>query len=243
MGKNPMRVSMCYMLIGLFCGLINLCYWGFLRQKFSANSSDPATLSCNNSPLGCCPMYSHCGNTNESFQENIETRYIDLEAYHDHFNCPSLFQITREEARIEPGSTLYRDWSIYRDNRDSHHYCTIDTACDYYKRGEINDYESYKRNTLRGLYMFSTSLPKSDGCDNEWMIDTIITNFNRRVYFNSIVGYMYLSLCFLILFFLTLIYSRIDTSKIIGDIKACLRYEDTSYSGVSERSDSSNILP
>jgi len=232
--KKDRSAIMCCMFIEILLGFITLGYWISLRHKFVSNPYDMTLLSCNDSPLGCCPIYSSCGNSTESFH-NVNTKYIDREAYHDYSNCPSLFQIIREESEIRVDSTPYRDWSIYRFNKHSSHYCTIDSACDSYKRGEINDYNSYQRNSKRGLYMFSTSLPKSEGCNNEWMIDTILTNYNRRVYFSQIAIYMYIPFIFVFLFFVALC-STCQNKKIHFDISDCFHSGDnTSYSKVEPK--------
>ena len=226
--KRERSAVMCCMFVEVLLGFITLWYWLNLMSEFDGYTGDMSSLSCNGSPMGCCPIYSHCGNSTESFQNNSKKRYIDQEAYHDYSNCPNLYQVIREESEIEKEPYHYRTWFIYRFNKHSNHYCTIDAACDYYKREQIHDFESYQRNSKRGLYMFSTSLPKSEGCNHEWMIDTILTNFNRRVYHSQNVGYMYLSLFFFILFILTLSSTCIDSSGL------CQNRNDISYSGVTE---------
>jgi len=226
--KKERSAIMCCMFVEVLLGFVSLWYWLNLMSKFDGYTGDMSSLSCNDSPMGCCQIYSHCGNSTESFQNNYKTRYIDQEAYHDYSNCLSLFQIIREESEIEKEPYHYRTWFIYRFNKHSNHYCTINSACDYYKRDQINDFKSYQRNSKRGLYMFSTSLPKSEGCDQEWMIDTILTNFNRRVYHSQIAIYMYIPLIFFFLFFLAFCSTCIDSSGRFHN------RDHTSYSGVTE---------
>lgn len=236
-GPRQYRADFCSsscMSIEILLVFLSLWYWFILCSEFDGSPYDMETLSCNDTPLGCCPVYSRCGNTSQSFQKNCRIQYIDLEAYHDYSNCPSLFQIIREESEIEPEPYLYRSWSIYRFNEHWYHYCTIDAACDYWRREEMNDFDSYKRNSLRGLYMFSTSLPTSEGCDQDWMILTILTNFNRRVYLSQIKGYLYLPLVFFLLFIVTLLSTCPNKSKLNYDITDCFECKSQSYSGVSE---------
>ena len=67
-----------------------------------------------------------------------------------------------------------------------------------------SDFSAYTRAVDVGMYIFGTDLPISGGCNDEWMIDSIVTDFNGERYLTEICGYLYVSLFSFLLVLITL---------------------------------------
>lgn len=205
--KNRINGYMCCMLLELLFGFVSLCYWGKLRHDRVYNSEDVSTLTCGESFHGCCPIYSGCGESEDSFLSDIQIRYLDIEVLdYEKTNCPSLYDI------IDRDKDFAR-WKIFRPGVRGTDYCKINSACDKFTRLGTTDFSAYIRSVSVGMYVYGTDLPTSGGCDNEWMINSVVTNFNEERYFTEICGYMYLSLFSFLLIPITITFTCIETTN------------------------------
>ena len=208
------------MLIEVLFGCVSLFYWLNLKHGRVYNSTLDSTLTCGGSFHGCCPVYSGCGETEGSFLSDIHVRYLDIDVLdYEKTNCPSLYDIIdrdKDSARwkiFRPGVTEVRDTD----------YCKINSACDKFTRMGTSDFRTYNRSVSVGMYMFGTNIPISDGCNEERIIDNVVTNYNQRRYSQEIAIYVYLSVFSFILVVPTLCCSYIEAKgKDCSDCSDCL---------------------
>ena len=213
-GKARRDGLFCCVLIEIVIGFILLCYWEYLRRSRVYNPSDVSTLSCGESFRGCCPVYSGCHNTSSDYLSDIHVRYVDIKVLdYDKTNCPSLYDILDHDKDIGPTG-----WRRRRPN-----YCSVDAACDEFTRMGTSDFRTYIRSVSVGMYMFGTDIPKSEGCNEERIIDSVVTNYNRRRYSQEISIYLYLSVFSFILVVPTLCCTYIEaTGKDCSGCPDCL---------------------
>ena len=212
-GKARRDGLFCCVLIEIVIGFILLCYWEYLRKSRVYNPSDVSTLSCGGSFRGCCPVYSGCHNTSSDYLSDIHVRYVDIKVLdYDKTNCPSLYDILDHDKDIGPTG-----WQT--------NYCSVDAACDKFTRMGTSDFRTYIRSVSVGMYMFGTDIPKSDGCNEERIIDSVVTNYNRRRYSQEIAIYVYLSVFSFILVVPTLCCTYIEATG--KDCSECLPSHST----------------
>jgi len=217
-GKARRDGLFCCVLIEIVIGFILLCYWEYLRKSRAYNSFNVSTLSCGESFRGCCPVYSGCHNTSSDYLSDIHVRYVDIKVLdYDKTNCPSLYDILDYDNVIVP--RVQRMWGWARRPN----YCSVDAACDKFTRMGTSDFRTYNRSVSVGMYMFGTNIPISDGCNEERIIDNVVTNYNQRRYSQEIAIYVYLSVFSFILVVPTLCCSYIEAKgKDCSDCSDCL---------------------
>jgi hypothetical protein len=216
-GKARRDGFFCCVLIEIVIGFILLCYWEYLRKSRAYNSFDVSTLSCGESFRGCCPVYSGCHNTSSDYLSDIHVRYVDIKVLdYDKTNCPSLYDILdHDKVWIGPIA-----WRRRRPN-----YCSVDATCDKFTRMGTSDFNAYIRSVSVGMYMFGTNIPISDGCNEERIIDNVVTDYNQRRYSQEIAIYLYLSVFSFIIVPITLTCTYIEATG--KDCSDCLPSHST----------------